>query len=216
VEAGRSDAGELTTSATIRDGVETIASTDERFAGMFTVVRGGEIVDAELAVTGGSLTKFDSGLLYCTSLDNTDELFASMVHKFSVEAAYEIADIDEFAGRVLAWLREVEPHLQGAKADMQRQLNSPAPQPHFQAAMLRFRQRELEHLRPLTMHLGPVSYYDVSTSNSVADMPGVDPFRKPAGYAWQREHRIVITPFDCGDGVNVEVPALRELLRIVR
>ncbi|MBI4935955.1 MAG: hypothetical protein HY828_18905 [Actinobacteria bacterium] len=216
MEAGRSDAGELTASATIHDGGETLSNTDERFAGMVTFVRGGERVGAELAVTGESLNMFESGLLYCTALDNSDELFASMVDKFGVDAAYEILDIDEFASRVLARLTEVEPHLRGAKADLQRLLDNPADDPEFQATMVRHRERVLDRLRPLTMRLGPVSYYDVPAAKNVAEMPGVDPFRKPAGYSWQREHRIVLTPFDCGDAVVVEVPAIRELVRIVR
>lgn len=183
---------------------------------MFTVVRGGETVEHEIAVTGGSLTMFNSGLLYCTSLANTDELFASMVDKFGIDAAFEIADIDEFARLILALLSEAEPHLQGAKADIQRLRDKPEPDPEFQAAMLRYHERELEHLQLLTMQVGPVSYYDTSPADSVADMPGVDPFSKPSDYAWQREHRIVITPFECGDGVDVEMPALCELIRIVR
>ena len=86
----------------------------------------------------------------------------------------------------------------------------------MEAATLKFLQRELEQNRPFSVECGPVSYFNQPRAGSIPAMPPVDPFRKPAVYEWQHEHRIVIRPYEAEDFLDVELPGLCDLLRIVR
>lgn len=74
IGGGRSDPAELTTSADVLDGEETILSNDLRFDGLFTRIRNGVHVPTEIVVSGDSLEVLDSGLLFCASRDNSDDL----------------------------------------------------------------------------------------------------------------------------------------------
>lgn len=200
---GRSDSKELIESATVLDGEEVVSSDDPRFAGMFARRKGGVNVPTEIVVSADTVVFYDSGLLLCTSLDNSDDVFKEMKTKFGNDAAYEITDVEEFARRIELHLIYTEPHLVNIKARIARLIESPHENPEFKAAKLRFLRWELDQSRPLTVDCGPVNYYDQSRAESIAAIPPVDAFRKPVVYEWQREHRIVIRPYDAENFLDV-------------
>lgn len=213
---GRSDPKELTASADIFNGEETVSSNDPRFGGMFEFVMNGVDVPNQMVFTGGSLEVFDSGLLFCTALENSDDLFSRMQATFGAEAAYAISDVEEFARRIQVHLADTESHLAEIKARIQQHLDFPTQTEGFAEAIGRQLRRELEQKRPISVISRPVAYYDQPRAGSVAMMSSVDPFRKPTSYEWQREHRIVIRPYEVPGHLDIELPSLRDLLRIVR
>lgn len=216
ISGGRSDPAELTSSANILNGEETILSNNPGFGGMFTYIKNGVHVSAEMVISGASIELFDSGLLFCTSLDNTDETFNRMRVDFGAEAAYEITDIDEFAQQIQVHLGETEPHLEEVKARIKRRLDLPHPMREFDEAMCRYLKWEMERKRTFVVDHGPVTYYDGPSAESVSAMPSVDPFRKAKSFEWQREHRIVVRPYDIAGDLDIELPSLCGLLRLVR
>lgn len=74
---------------------------------------------------------------------------------------------------------------------------------------------EVETDPALRVFYGEVDYYDDPSARSVKEMI-VDPFRKPVAYAWQREYRFWIRPFESHDYIDVMSANLKELVRIVR
>ena len=111
IGGGRSDPAELTMSADILGGEETVLSDDPQLGGIFTFIKNGVQVQTKMVVSGNSLVVFDSGLLFCASLEYSDELFNRMKVTFGVDAVYEIADVDEFARQIELLLADTEPHL---------------------------------------------------------------------------------------------------------
>ena len=216
ISGGRSDTAELTSSADILGGEETVLSDDPRLGGMFTYKKNGVAVPTEMVVSGASIELLDSGLLFCTSLDNSDDTFNRMRADFGAEAAYEITDVDEFAQRIQLHLAETEPHLEEAKSRVKRHLDMPHPMREFDEAMGRYLKWEMERQRPFVVDCGPVTYYDESRAGSISAMPPVDPFPKGKSYEWQREHRIVVRPYDIAGDLDIELPSLCSLLRLVR
>lgn len=101
---------------------------------MFTRIRNGVHVPTEIVVSGDSLEVLDSGLLFCASRDNSDDLFNRMRATFGAEAANEIADVDEFARQIQLYLAEAEPHLAKIQARTQSLRDSPHPMPGFECS----------------------------------------------------------------------------------
>lgn len=104
VDAGRADPDELVASATVQGGEESFSSGDEPWSDFFTVIKGGKRVPVDVTATADVVQVIDSALLFCSALDNTEALFERMRKDFGIDAAYEIADIEEFGQRVCAAL----------------------------------------------------------------------------------------------------------------
>ncbi|MGL5829937.1 MAG: hypothetical protein ACRC0L_10260, partial [Angustibacter sp.] len=71
-----------------------------------TFIVNGERVAVDMTATGDVVNVVESALLFCSSSVKTEELTSRMHTDFGNEAAYEIADIDEFGHRLLAALNE--------------------------------------------------------------------------------------------------------------
>lgn len=214
VEDGRSDADEMVTRANVLDGEETVLSTDPHFDGMFVQRRAGKVVPMEMTLSGAEVQFIDSGMLFCASLDNSDDMFEMMKSKFNAEAAYEIVDVQEFARRIESHILDTGDHLHDFISP-HRPTNSSIGA-DFAEALRRHEQWERDRrAASFKVDSRPVTYVDRIVAPSVAEVAH-DPFQKPASYAWQREYRILITAFEGRDHYEIQMPSLSELVRVVR
>jgi hypothetical protein len=214
VEDGRSDAGEMVARANVCGGEETVLSTDPRLEGRFTFRRAGDEVPVEIIMSGAVVEFFDSGMLFCALLDNSDELFQTMTSKFGADAAYEIIDVEEFARRIESHILDTGDHLDDVLSRHRHPNSSLGAD--FNEAMRRFQQHELDQQRDaFEVKCRPVTYVDRVDAPSIAEMVD-DPFQKPASYGWQREYRILLAALEGRDHYDIKMPSLRELIRVVR
>ena len=78
---------------------------------MFTFIRGGVEVPMDIVVSATEVKSYGDGLLFCMSLEFSEELCDLMRANFQADAAYEISDVEELGRRIEEHLVEAAPHL---------------------------------------------------------------------------------------------------------